>query len=155
MKKAVEARRASRVRRQFRMLVLALAAGVFVSGCSIPNLEEPECTAARSVVKEFYSYHFGNEMRFSPENLKPREKYLTPELAGSLPREATEADVFTTNSNDYPKAFRTGACRVVDPARADVEILLFWRDDNRSEQREIQAEVVRRGDRWLIDKIKN
>ena len=34
---------------------------------SIPNLEQPECTDSRFVVKEFYSYHFGNEMKFSED----------------------------------------------------------------------------------------
>ena len=136
-------------------LVCLLIALFPLLACSIPNLEEPECTAARGEVKEFYSYHFGNEMRFSAENLAPREKFLTPEFAGGLRGQEIDGDPFTTGNTDYPKAFRIGACKVVDPAKTDVEILLFWRDDVRNEQREIHAEVVKRGDAWLIDKIRN
>jgi hypothetical protein len=124
-----------------------------VNACSIPNLEAPECTAARQTVREFYSYHFGNEMRFSPENLQSREKFLTPQFAESLRNRQTDADVFTTNDTDYPKAFRAGECRVVAPGRTEFEVLLFWKDDARSEQRAIKVEAVKQNDKWLIDKI--
>ena len=127
----------------------------FLPSCSVPNLEEPECTAARGVIKEFYSYHFGNEMRFSPENLKIREKFLTPEFSASLRDLQTEADVFTSNSTDFPKAFRVGGCRVLEPAKTSFEVLLFWKDDARSEQKAITVEAVRQNDQWLIGKISN
>ncbi|HEY8559829.1 MAG TPA: hypothetical protein VIL74_05455 [Pyrinomonadaceae bacterium] len=145
----------SRTRQVF---IFCLLASVFclLSACgSVPNLEAPECTAARGVVKEFYSYHFGNEMKFSPENLKQREKFLTPEYYESLQRARGEADVFTTNNTDYPKAFRVGKCEIVDPAKTNVQVLLFWKDDARTEQREITAEVVREGDKWLVNKVLN
>ena len=127
-----------------------------LSACgSIPNLEPPECSESSGVVKEFYSYHFGNEMKFSPENLKAREKFLTAEFVKSLQNLQTENDVFTTNSNDLPKAFRLGKCEVVSPEKTNFEIVLFWRDDTRSEQRSIRTEVVKQGDKWLINKILN
>lgn len=121
----------------------------------MPNLAEPECTASRGVVKEFYSYHFGNEMRFSQENLKPREKFLTPEFVKSLQVLQTENDPFTTNNTDFPKAFRIGKCEVAAPDKTIFEVVLFWRDDTRSEQKIIKAEVIKQNEKWLINKILN
>ncbi|HEX8638305.1 MAG TPA: hypothetical protein VF692_09600, partial [Pyrinomonadaceae bacterium] len=126
---------------------------LFFAACSIPNLESAECTEARQTVREFYSFHFGGEMRFSPENLRLRERFLTPEFAASLPDAPTEVDVFTVNSNDYPKAFRAGNCRAEAPDKAIFEVLLFWKTETRSEQRRIEVETVKRTDKWLINKI--
>jgi hypothetical protein len=131
---------------------LAFAVSAAIS-CSIPNLEKPECTAARGAVNEFYSYHFGNEMKFSQENLKLRERFLSPELFQSLSGTQGEGDVFTTGTSDIPKAFRTGTCEVTAPDRTRLEVLLFWRDNTRSEQRAIHVEAAKRGDKWLVDKI--
>jgi hypothetical protein len=139
-----------------RRIILALACvalAAFSPACSIPNLEDPNCTEARQEVKEFYSYHFGNDMKFSQENLKLRERFLTPEFAASLSGRTEESDVFTTGTNDIPKAFRVGSCQATPPDKARVEVLLFWKDDVRSEQRRIYADAVKRGDRWLVDKI--
>jgi hypothetical protein len=35
------------------------------------------------------------------------------------------------------------------------QVVLFWKDDTRSEQREIKVETVKRNDKWLIDKVEN
>jgi hypothetical protein len=129
---------------------------IFSASCgSVPVLEAPECAPARGAVKELYSFHFGNEMRFSPENLKQREKFLTPEFYRSLQNLQTENDVLTTNNTDFPKAFRVGKCEVAAPDKTNVEVLLFWRDDVRSEQRAITVETVKQGDKWLVNKITN
>ena len=124
--------------------------------CSIPNLEKPECAEARQTVKEFYSYHFGNDMQFTPENLRQREKFLTNDFAKNL-RDATPQttgeDPFTLTA-DTPKAFRVGGCETVEPSKkVNFQILLFWKTESRSEQREIYAEVVKENGKWLINKI--
>ena len=128
---------------------------LLATACSIPNLEAPECTESRGVVKELYSYHFGNEMRFSQENLRQREKFLTPELYKNLQKSPADADVFTTNNTDFPKAFRVGKCEVAEPTKTNFEVLLFWKTDTRSEQKAINVEVVKQGDKWLVNKILN
>ena len=128
----------------------------FLIGCvtgSMPNLEQPECTDSRLTVKQFYSFHFGNEMIFSQENLKLREKFLTPEFYKSLQSLQTENDVFTTNSTDVPRAFKLGGCKVIEPTKTEVEVLLFWKDSARIEQRSIFTEVIKQGDKWLINKV--
>src|SRR6187399_3498178 len=77
----------------------------FIASCSLPNLESNDCTQARDLVKKFYSFHFGNEMRLSPETLKAREKFLTPELyrsLSSLPESNTD---YFTASDELPRTF--------------------------------------------------
>ena len=157
MKKTADGRRRTEVGRR-RFFIFCLLSSVFclLPACgSVPNLEPAECTAARGVVKEFYSYHFGNEMRFSPENLQKREKFLTPELFKSLQNLETENDRFTTNNTDFPKAFRVGKCAVVEPSKTSIEVLLFWKTDTRNEQKAINVEAVKQGDKWLVNKILN
>jgi hypothetical protein len=134
-------------------LLFTFAFLLFTFSCSMPNLESPECTDSRLAVKQFYSFHFANEMKFSEDNLKQREKFLTPEFAKSLQNSTGENDVFTTNSSDLPKAFRIGECKVIEPTKTNLEIVLFWKDDNRSEQKPIQVEAVKQADKWLLNKI--
>lgn len=123
-------------------------------GCSIPNLESPECTESRNVAREFYSFHFGNDMKFTTENLELRKRFLTEKYFERLKGSRAADDPFT-NTTDYPKAFRIGECRVIEPGkRTEFEILLFWKDDKRSEQRSIHAEAVKENDTWLIDDVK-
>lgn len=124
--------------------------------CSIPNLETPECTEARNTVKEFYSYHFGNDMKFTKENLKPREKFLSNELKQKLASQPESAADYFTATDDYPKAFRLGSCETVEPnKKVNMQIVLFWKTETRSEQREIQVEVIRESENWLINKVES
>ncbi|MGI8494736.1 MAG: hypothetical protein ACR2L1_05415 [Pyrinomonadaceae bacterium] len=136
-------------------VILLFAVCIYFTACSIPNLQPQECNEARQTVRELYSYHFGSDMKFTPETLKQREKYLTPELFNNLNSAPQNVDPFTL-TNDYPKAFRAGGCTVVEPGnKVSFEILLFWKSENRSEQREVNAEVVKQGDNWLVNKISN
>ncbi len=132
--------------------VIALAC-LFAAACSMPTLQPQECTDARVTVKQFYSFHFGNEMRPSPENLKLREKFLTPELARELEAAPpTETDYFTATDH-YPKAFKDAGCTLESPDRAIFRVNLFWREDERNVQKELDVETVKRGDQWLINKV--
>jgi len=140
---------------QNSLLTFCILFFAFLINCSIPNLEKPECREAQTTVKEFYSYHFGNDMKFSTENLRRREKFLSADFVKDLQNAPPEIDVFTTNSTDYPKAFRIGGCEIKAADKAAFEVLLFWKDDTRSEQRAINVEVVKQNDKWLISKINN
>ncbi len=124
--------------------------------CSIPNLESPQCTEARNTVREFYSYHFGNDMKFSSENLKRREKFLSGSLKQELEKQtfSTTKDYFTA-TDDFPKAFRVGGCKVEDGNKTVFRVLLFWKDDQRDEQKEIQVEAIKENNNWLINKVWN
>jgi hypothetical protein len=123
--------------------------------CSIPNLEPPECDQARDRVREFYSFHFGNELRSEPDDLEKRKGYLTPRFFQRLSGGQPSVDPFTLMA-DPPKAFRAGECRVIEPGkRVTFELLLFWKTDTRSEQRSIQVESENQNGVWLIDKVEN
>ena len=121
--------------------------------CSIPSLEKAECSAGRDVVRRFYSFHFGTDMSSSPENLKARESFLTSELFRALSGSAdTKKDYFTATEN-YPKAFRVGECTVTSTDQATLQVVLLWRDDNRSDQKEVKVETVQVSGKWLISKV--
>lgn len=140
-------------RRLNRALQLLLLLGLTASACTVPSLESPACTESKNAVREFYSYHFGNEMKFSADSLKQREKFLTPEFATAIANSPEGTDPFTTGSDDIPKAFRVGECREISPERTESNVLLFWRTDERTEQREIKVETIDKNDTWLVNKI--
>jgi len=123
--------------------------------CSIPNLEKPECTEARQTVREFYSFHFGSDMKLSKENVQKSEQFLTDELKQNLAAQAESSKDYFTATDYYPKAFRVGECSVASENKVVFQVVLFWKDDTRSEQREIKVETVKRNDKWLIDKVEN
>ena len=140
------------VKRSFFAFCLLLFA-LFLAACgSIPNLEKPECEQARNSVREFYSVHFGNDMKPSEDYLKRREKFLTTDLKNSIAQNLSDKRDYFTATDDYPKAFRVGTCEVVAPDKTLFGVLLFWKDDTRNEQREIKVEAVKENDRWLINK---
>lgn len=92
-------------------------------------------------------------MKLSADNLKLRERFLTPDFASRLGKEKEGVDPFTTGTEELPKAFRDGECTEISSDRADFNMLLFWKNDDRSEQRPIKIEVAKVGDKWLIDKV--
>jgi hypothetical protein len=92
-------------------------------------------------------------MKFSAEGLKHREKFLTPEFAKAVAGSPEGTDPFTTGSDDIPKAFRVGDCREISPERTESSVLLFWRSDDRTEQREIKVEALDKNDTWLVNKV--
>ncbi|PYS98398.1 MAG: hypothetical protein DMF63_16060 [Acidobacteria bacterium] len=137
-----------------RLFCLLLIATCLLLSCSVPNLEEPDCREARDVVREFYSFHFGNDMHPSADNIRLREKYLTGRLKDYLLAVPTkELDYFTATS-DLPKAFRVGECKIITPGQSvNFDVLLFWKDDTRSEQRHISIAMKKENDKWLIDAV--
>ena len=62
-------------------------------------------------------------MKFTEENLKLREKFLSAEYLKYLQSFQNDADIFTTNSKDFPKAFRVGGCKLIDANKTNIEIL--------------------------------
>lgn len=144
--------RCSVVSRTGFVVCLLLSAFCLLS-CSVPNLGEPDCEAARGAVREFYSFHFANDMTFSADNLEKRKRFLAADLYELLKTERQQGDPFTRTS-DLPKAFRVGDCKVIEPGkRTSFQVLLFWKDDVRSEQRTIKVEAENVDGRWLIRSI--
>ena len=120
--------------------------------CSFPNMDDPDCAVARTTVRELYSFHFGNDMHFSPDALAAREKFLTPEFAESLKASPAGIDPFTRTADDPPRAFSIGTCRPAD-GRAEFTVRMLWKSDTRSEQRDLRVVTVKRGEKWLVDSI--
>jgi len=123
------------------------------TACSVPSLESPACTESKNAVRDFYSQHFGGDMKLSAENLKAREKFLTPEFARSVAAAKEGTDPFTTGTDDIPKTFRVGDCREISNEKTEASVLIFWRTDERTEQREIRVEAVDINDRWLVNNV--
>ncbi len=121
--------------------------------CSIPNLEKPECAEARPTIKEFYSYHFGGDLKPSKENPAQTGKFLTEQLKQNPAVQTDGKTDYFTQTDDYPKAFRVGGCQIVSPDETVFEVLLFWKDETRSEQKSINVEAVKQNDKWLINKV--
>ena len=133
-----------------------LSFAFFLASCgSVPNLEIGECTKARTKVREFYSFHFGNDMKPSKENLQTRAKFLSPQLKERLSAQTETATDYFTATEDYPKAFRIGECEAAGANKTVFQVVLFWKDDARSEQREIKVEAIKQNDKWLIGKVGN
>ncbi|MEO7539721.1 MAG: hypothetical protein ABIV21_06820 [Pyrinomonadaceae bacterium] len=139
-----------RVQTSLRFILIFVTAS---AGCSLPNLEQPQCTAARDTVKRFYSFHFGNDMHLTPENIRQRESFLTQELTNALEASPESATDYFTATDQYPKAFRVGSCTSVSDDKATLQILLLWKDDTKSDQKEVHVDAVRDGDKWLISKV--
>lgn len=93
-------------------------------------------------------------MHQSAENLRLREKYLTARLKDNLlAAPASEVDYFTA-TGDLPKAFRVGGCKVNTPGQSvNFDVLLFWKDDTRTEQKHISVAVKKEDDKWLVDSV--
>lgn len=139
--------------RRWKILCCLLSTVFCLLSCgSVPNLEKPECEESRNTVREFYSVHFGNDMKPSEDYLKRREKFLTSDLKNLIAKNLSDKRDYFTATDDYPKAFRVGSCEVIAPDRTIFGVLVFWKDDTRSEQREIKVEAVKENDRWLINK---
>ena len=136
---------------RFSLFIAVLALGT--AACSVPSFESPACTESKNAVREFYSFHFGNEMRFSADGLKARAKFLTAEFASNLAGATEGTDPFTTGSEDIPRAFRVGECREISPEQTESNVLLLWRDDQRTEQRTIRVEAVDKNDAWLVNNV--
>ncbi|MGI9054411.1 MAG: DUF3828 domain-containing protein [Pyrinomonadaceae bacterium] len=142
-------------RSKFLVSLIFFLQVIFTFSCSIPNLEKPECIESKEIVKQFYSFHFGNDMKPTPENLNRREKYLSRNLfEESKTRTETAKDYFT-QTDDYPKAFRVSGCEVLTPEKTLFEILIFWKTETRTEQRTIKVETIKENGNWLIDKVEN
>lgn len=138
------------------LLLFIFHFSLFTFSACIPNLEKPECTAAREAVRNFYSYHFAGDMKQTAENLKQREKFLSADLTKNLAAQNENATDYFTQTSDYPKAFRVGGCTIDEPnERVDFGVLLFWKTDTRSEQKEIHVEAVNENGKWLINKVAN
>lgn len=101
-------------------------------------------------MKEFYSWYFANDAEKRNKSPEMFDKYVAP---GTRPTTNSDVDPFVLTS-DFPKAFRVGECTVIEPGkRVRFELLLFWKDDKRSEQRSIHLDVDKVDGKWMIKAV--
>lgn len=137
-----------------RLTLTALALFfVFLSGCSVPNLESAECTSARGQLKKLYSIHFDRGFEPDDDYRKERNEFLTKELRERI--DATRDIDLLTRTSDHPKAFRIGSCTESGADTLRFGILLFWKDEERNEQRKIEAVMKRTGNEWDLDSVES
>ena len=129
----------------------AIVAILMTLGCSVPNLESPACSQAQDAVKQFYSFHFGNDSGEAAD-ASSRRRFLTDQMYTSIEHSQQPVDPLTTFA-EPPTTFKVGTCEERGPAAADIEVQLYWRNDNQTLQREIKVGAVKDGDRWLINKV--
>lgn len=139
--------------RNWLLLFCVLNFAFSIQSCRLYSLEPIECTEARVAAKQFYSFHFGNEMRPSSENLRARERFLTPRYFTALIASGEGSlDQFTLTEN-YPKSFKIGECRADTPTNVDLQIQLYWKDDYTTVQQEVVANMVKESGKWLLDGV--
>lgn len=154
-----ETQRGLKVRHKASLRFLCVSASWFfllpllvVTSCSVPNLEPAECTESRDTVKQFYSWYLGNNAEQRAKSPEMFSKYVAD---SQLTPADAETDPFVL-TNDFPKAFRVGECTVVEPAkRTRFEVLLFWKDDARTEQSTIKVETEKIDNKWIIRSVTN
>lgn len=139
--------------RKYKLVLFLSLVSVASFSCGVPNLEWQQCSEARVAVKQFYSFHFGNDMRPSAENFKLRERFLTPRLFSTLASSpASDVDPFTM-TREFPRTFKIGECKADSATSVDFQVQLYWRDDEQTVQQEIVANAVKENDSWLVDSV--
>ena len=143
----------SKFKKKRAVLFCLLSFAIAISGCRFYSLEPVECTEARVAAKQFYSFHFGNDMRATAENYKLRERFLTPRYYTALAAAAEGSlDQFTL-TQDHPKTFKIGECKADSATNVDLQIQLYWRDDYNTVQQEVVANMVNESGKWLLDGV--
>lgn len=141
-----------------KLLAVGFAAVLSVYGAacsriSVPSLEDASCREARDNVKRFYSLHFDGSLAPSVDDLNRKRRFLTPGLFQSLMSRTDVSEDYFTGTSDYPRAFRVGTCTSESTDRVRFDVRLFWRDDNRSEEREVTVTMARSDGSWLFEQV--
>lgn len=135
------------------ILLNSLVLGLLFSSCSVPNLESEDCIEARASLKKLYSLHFDKGFARPPEYLEKRSEFLSERFRSEADTAGPGGFDALTQTSDYPKAFRIGKCSEGSGTRVYFGILLFWRDDERNEQRTIEAEMIKTGEGWKLERV--
>lgn len=122
-----------------------------ISGCSIPNLENRQCSEARDSVKEFYSWYLGTDAAQRDREPEVFARYVSPNFPGY----SKDGGDPYFQSLTVPTTFKVGRCDALSETRAVIQVQLYWRDDKKVDQKEVYADVAKIGDKWLIEKVES
>jgi hypothetical protein len=93
-------------------------------------------------------------MHPTAESIRLRERFLTPAFLGRLRDQPTTTIDPFTNTEEFPKAFRVGECKVIEPGKSvRFEVLLFWKDDVKSQQKPVFTSMKKENGDWQIDSV--
>jgi hypothetical protein len=145
--------KSSKLKTNKYVLIFCILHFAFLIACSQPILESEKCIESRNVVKRFYSFHIGNDMTPSSTYLEKRKEYLSKELLKQISGNIDSKKDYFTQTDDYPKAFRAGGCENAGKDTTKFEILLFWRNNEKNMQREIEVEAIKENNKWFVNKV--
>ena len=120
-----------------------------VSSCSMPSLETPQCNEARDSVKEFYSWYLGTDAEMRSRQRDFYDRYVSRTFD---PAQRDGLDAFFL-SDTTPTTFKVGKCEVTDDTHAKVQVQLYWRQERKTDQKEIYVKTVKSEDTWLIESV--
>lgn len=145
-----------RMLRAFYLLCF-VSCSICLGSCSLPTLESQQCNDASLAVKQFYSFHFGNDMTPTADNLKASERFLTTKLFSDLSTAPAGKTDYFTMSDEYPKTFKIGRCESPDAEHANVQVQVYWLQEHGSTkdttQRSLKVSTVKTGNDWLINDV--
>jgi hypothetical protein len=129
-----------------------------IASCKLPSLESPQCNEASLAVRQFYSFHLGNDMTPTEQNLIARERYLMTDFYHRLLSVKHEKTDPFTYSDEYPKTFKIGACVANDADHALVQVQIYWQQEHGSTkdttQEDLKVDATRVADgKWLIANV--
>lgn len=133
------------------IVTILLFATFLISSCSIPNLEGQQCTEARDAVREFYSWYMGTDAAVREKQRDVYNRYIASDFHSTA---VTDNDPFYL-SDTTPTTFKIGKCEQKDDSHITIQIQLYWRQDRKTDQKEVYANVTKSGDKWLIDKVES
>jgi hypothetical protein len=58
-------------------------------------------------------------------------------------------------SETTPTTLKIGKCEMKDDFHVEMQVQLYWRQENKTDQKEVYADVVKTGDKWLIDNVES
>jgi hypothetical protein len=56
-------------------------------------------------------------------------------------------------SDTQPTTFKIGKCDAADDSHAKVQVQLYWRQERKTDQKEVYAMTVKSDDKWLIESV--
>jgi|GEM_PF-2836881 len=137
------------------IIVISCLSIATVSAANTSKSSLPE-----TAVNSFYKYHFAHDMAFTPDAVKARSAWMTPELLEAcrvyfdIPEDPEEppfieGDAFT-GSQEYPSHFSVGSATISERS-ARVPITFNWKEDGHSTEGTVVLKKVQ--EKWLIDDV--
>jgi len=134
------------------IILVAVLTAFFAASCRVETFDDTPCGQAKDEAHKLYSFHFGNDMTPSPENLEKRKRFLTDELFKQLSANDSRTDYFTASEN-FPRTFKIGQCSLKSPEEATVQVQIYWKDDYSTVQKDLLVDVVKRSGGWLVNSV--